>query len=240
MFIENKYTTYYYQIINHALTRNWDKVRNEGTEQHHIIPKSMGGSNETGNLVVLTPREHFICHMLLMRMVTGAFQKKMINAMWYMSNTRHIAVTSKQYERLRMESSKMASDRFKGRPISKEALEKRIRTVTGRKRPAIGDALRGIPKPGVSAALKGRKQPPELVAKRAASLKGKPSGALGRKQSDEERAMRSEIMKGRPSERKGRTYEEMYGPEKAAEVRRLQSERRKARATGESNATKSE
>lgn len=34
-------------------------------ERHHIIPKSMGGSNEKTNIAKLTAREHYICHWLL-------------------------------------------------------------------------------------------------------------------------------------------------------------------------------
>jgi hypothetical protein len=34
-------------------------------ESHHIIPRCMGGSNEEANLVLLTAREHFLCHWLL-------------------------------------------------------------------------------------------------------------------------------------------------------------------------------
>lgn len=35
------------------------------TENHHILPRSMGGSNEADNLVKLTGREHWIAHLLL-------------------------------------------------------------------------------------------------------------------------------------------------------------------------------
>jgi hypothetical protein len=34
-------------------------------EKHHIIPKSLGGSNDSANLVVLTGREHWVAHLLL-------------------------------------------------------------------------------------------------------------------------------------------------------------------------------
>lgn len=34
-------------------------------EIHHIIPRSEGGTNEKTNLVHLTPREHYIAHLLL-------------------------------------------------------------------------------------------------------------------------------------------------------------------------------
>jgi hypothetical protein len=41
------------------------------SERHHIIPKSLGGSNALDNLVNLTAREHFIAHMLLAHMHGG-------------------------------------------------------------------------------------------------------------------------------------------------------------------------
>ena len=34
-------------------------------EKHHIIPKSLGGSNAKSNIVELTGREHFVAHMML-------------------------------------------------------------------------------------------------------------------------------------------------------------------------------
>lgn len=34
-------------------------------ENHHIIPKCLNGGNEKENLVLLTAREHFVCHKLL-------------------------------------------------------------------------------------------------------------------------------------------------------------------------------
>lgn len=36
-------------------------------EKHHIIPKSMGGSDSKENIVILTAREHFIAHWLLLK-----------------------------------------------------------------------------------------------------------------------------------------------------------------------------
>lgn len=36
-------------------------------EKHHIIPKSMGGSNNLSNIVKLTAREHFVAHWLLFK-----------------------------------------------------------------------------------------------------------------------------------------------------------------------------
>ena len=61
MFVENKYFKYYYNIINGAKSR----TISGHTETHHIIPRSMGGLNNKENLVDLTAKEHFICHLLL-------------------------------------------------------------------------------------------------------------------------------------------------------------------------------
>ena len=37
-------------------------------EKHHILPKSIGGLDIADNIVKLSPREHFICHLLLAKM----------------------------------------------------------------------------------------------------------------------------------------------------------------------------
>ena len=67
MFFDNKYTKYYYNIISAAVTQHRNK-KDAYYENHHIIPKCLGGSNAPNNLVLLTAREHFICHLLLTKM----------------------------------------------------------------------------------------------------------------------------------------------------------------------------
>jgi hypothetical protein len=84
LFIDNKYTRWYYSIINRSQTRQLNCY----TERHHIIPKSLGGSNESSNLVSLTAREHFVCHMLLTKMVTGIQRQKMVHAWWAMATLK--------------------------------------------------------------------------------------------------------------------------------------------------------
>ena len=69
MFLGNKYTTWYYDIVNRAMSQYRKKGQGAYYESHHIIPKCMGGSNERTNLVLLTPKEHFVCHLLLCCMV---------------------------------------------------------------------------------------------------------------------------------------------------------------------------
>lgn len=76
MYLDNKYTTWYFNIINKSKTRILDGY----FEIHHILPKCLGGKNNSENLVKLTAREHFICHLLLTKMTTGANKAKMVHA----------------------------------------------------------------------------------------------------------------------------------------------------------------
>lgn len=70
--------------------RKWNK-KNLGAyyEVHHIIPKSLGGTNQQINLAMLTAREHFICHWLLIKMYPDGSdaQTKMLFALWRMRSS---------------------------------------------------------------------------------------------------------------------------------------------------------
>jgi hypothetical protein len=103
MFISNKYTTWYYSIINNAKTRIL--AVDVYTEVHHIVPKSLGGNNSKSNLVTLTAKEHFVCHTLLVKMVPQELKKKMVYAFWRMANSvsKRYKPTAKIYEIARKE-----------------------------------------------------------------------------------------------------------------------------------------
>jgi hypothetical protein len=80
MFKQNKYCKWYFNIIENRKTHSLDGY----TENHHIVPRSMGGTNEKSNLVRLSPREHFICHRLLTKITTGSAKKSMHCALMYL------------------------------------------------------------------------------------------------------------------------------------------------------------
>jgi len=86
IFINNKYTNWYNLIINKAKNRTLTGY----TEKHHIIPSSLGGTNNKENLVSLTAREHFVCHLLLTKMTTGNAKYKMNFALHMLSNAKNI------------------------------------------------------------------------------------------------------------------------------------------------------
>jgi len=82
VFLVNKYTNWYNAIINRALTR---ERPNGYVEKHHILPKSLGGSNDISNLVILTAKEHYIVHHLLTKMVSNtSLQGKLWSAFFLM------------------------------------------------------------------------------------------------------------------------------------------------------------
>lgn len=70
-------------IITNAQRRDKPNIY---TENHHIIHKSLGGPNDKTNIVVLTAKEHFICHLLLTKMVDGDYKKKMVYAAYLLSH----------------------------------------------------------------------------------------------------------------------------------------------------------
>ena len=78
-FLNNKYTKWYWKIINNPDTRAY-------TESHHIIPKSLGGTDNEINLVSLSLRQHFVVHLLLPRMLKGTAKNKMLFALRCMIN----------------------------------------------------------------------------------------------------------------------------------------------------------
>jgi len=126
MYLLNKYTVWYNSII----TNSKNRVNLDGySERHHVIPKSLGGSNDPSNLVALTAREHFICHLLLVRMTEGDNKRRMVNAAWGMATRRNkfqddrTRVTSRTYEYLKsnltqsIKSNLARSKKLKGRKL---------------------------------------------------------------------------------------------------------------------------
>lgn len=94
MFNKTKYTKWYFSLIENARKR---KILQD-YETHHIIPRSMGGSNEIDNLVKLSYREHFISHLLLTKMcIEKQDEIKMLWALHRLTFSRDY-YSSYQYE----------------------------------------------------------------------------------------------------------------------------------------------
>lgn len=76
------------KIYNQIVERAKNRILVGYKETHHIIPHCMNGTDEKDNLVDLTAREHFICHLLLTRIYPT--HKGLRLAIWCMSNVKRI------------------------------------------------------------------------------------------------------------------------------------------------------
>lgn len=185
-FLENKYSIWYYKIINNAKHR----VTTGYTEKHHIIPRSLTGTDDDSNIVKLTAREHFVCHLLLTKMVTGHYQDLMKFAVGKFIQTapgQQRAFTSWEYKKIREtiseartgkkhsdETRKKISDARKGTSPwnkgitgivhSEESNKKRSYTLKGK---TLEDKV-------------GLERSVEVKRNISNSKKGKPSGMLGK------------------------------------------------------------
>lgn len=63
-------------------------------DSHHITPRSLGGSNSKENLILLTPKEHFIAHYLLWRIHRN---RPMATAFFAMCNGKMKKAHGKDY-----------------------------------------------------------------------------------------------------------------------------------------------
>lgn len=127
-FLQNKYTKWYFRIVEYRKLN----VPAVYSEKHHIIPKSLGGSNVADNLVRLTAREHLVCHLLLMRMTIGDARGKMIaaaNATAYVRRANKIRISPRTFQKLR----EALAAKKRGVPRSEETRKKISESHTGKK-----------------------------------------------------------------------------------------------------------
>lgn len=75
----------YKKIYDKIIENSKNRQINGYTEKHHIIPKCMGGTNDKNNIAILTAKEHYIVHKLLVRIYPESY--KLVYAFWMMCNT---------------------------------------------------------------------------------------------------------------------------------------------------------
>lgn len=184
-FLENKYTRWYFRIINNPDTTGY-------VERHHIIPRCMGGDNSLQNIVRLSARQHFVCHLLLTKMIDcPLFRGKMHYALRCMliwrtpDGQRYIPKCSRIFEKVRrahkgisrsIETRKKISEAKKGvlrGPLSPETRKKigdahRGRSISENQRKKISTSLQGK-----STWMKGHKHTKESLEKMSLSQKSR-------------------------------------------------------------------
>lgn len=198
----------YHDICNRGKERG--VKRKKGFELHHILPKSMNGTNDPSNLCLLTPKEHYVVHHCLAK--TG--NNKMIFAFWRMVNSKgqnNHRISSKEYEQLKQFASEQMSIKMKCRIpwckgktgiYSEEYINNLRIRMTGQnshrfgkklteehklilKNANLGKKVSEETKLKMSLTQKGRKRSNEFKQKIRESLLGKPGRGKGYKHTDE-------------------------------------------------------
>ena len=111
----------YLRIIKQAQLENRKKKNETYYELHHILPKSIFPLwiKRKSNLVLLTAREHLLCHKLLAKIYGGT--------MWFAYNRLATdkkdghEVTSEEYEELKIEFAKQTSILMKSLDIANKS-----------------------------------------------------------------------------------------------------------------------
>jgi transposase len=135
---DNKYLKWYLNICYHAQQRyeyehdrsyNWNKMEARKqlgyTERHHILPESfnLGGEKDGLNFVFLTPKEHYIIHLVATMMFEGKFKQKMCLAFSSMAANNSMTKADNEYVSSRHYE-------FKRRRIGKDTVEMTVRGIT--------------------------------------------------------------------------------------------------------------
>ena len=150
-------------------------------EKHHIIPKSIGGSNAETNIAKLTAKEHFVAHHLLIKFHVSKEKRKMQLAFWMMFKKSGLTSgrcvsNARTYEWARKQASAARS----GVPRTPETLAKMHRFPKGHK-----PWNTGIPRTD------------QEKEKLRASQLGKPSGNKGHRRKHTAEAIAKIIAAGR-------------------------------------------
>lgn len=174
----------YALAYNRLIAKARQRVAIDGyVERHHILPKALGGTDDSSNLVALTAREHFIAHLLLARLHGGS--------MWYalaiMKKDGRGSSRSFAEARRKLSSLMTGNTKTLGRKASEEEREylssirkgKPGRKLTEEEKKHLsainmGKSLSQEHKEKLSIAQKGIPKPDGFGAKVAATLKGKP------------------------------------------------------------------
>ena len=102
----------YEKIYNNLIEKAQNRVLEGYVERHHIVPRCMGGTDDINNLVPLTPEEHYLAHLLLMKIYPDV--SGLIHAIHRMSyDGKRKLPNGKMYGWVRRKHSAMLSDTMK-------------------------------------------------------------------------------------------------------------------------------
>lgn len=137
----------YKNIYDKLMERSRNRVLVGYRERHHIVPRCLGGGDSPHNIAVLTPEEHYVAHLLLVKMYPGNHKLVYAAQMMCVSGSkvkrnnktfgwlrRKVSEESSRIGKLRYENNpglkKLDSERttrmFKNNPKLKKLISERV------------------------------------------------------------------------------------------------------------------
>lgn len=116
------YSKIYYNLLEKR--RNFPVKKDVYQERHHIIPRCLGGNDNSDNIIALTAREHYVAHLLLVKIYKNDSDKtkyyKMLYALecmtllkdpsrYNLGYDRRFKMNSRLFEFIKIEISKAKS-----------------------------------------------------------------------------------------------------------------------------------
>lgn len=98
----------YDKHYNQLIIRGKNRLLEGYCEKHHIIPKCIGGNDMNENIVKLTPEEHYLAHLLLVKIYPN--ENGLIYAVHLMGSLHN----NKRYGWAKRKHTKMLSETLSG------------------------------------------------------------------------------------------------------------------------------
>jgi len=98
----------YQRLYDSIVRRGQNRILEGYSEKHHIIPRCLGGTDEATNLVSLTPEEHYLCHLLLVKIHPNNI-RLVKAAMFMVSSNNNVKRNNKVYGWLKRQYSEYMS-----------------------------------------------------------------------------------------------------------------------------------
>lgn len=179
----------YTRIYNTLIERSTGRTKLAKTdinyvyyERHHVIPKCLGGNDSKANLVYLTAEEHWVAHLLLVKMNPGVSKLVWACQAMSMSGGNNKRMNNKLFGWIRRKYSDAVSERNRGRVVTTEHRKKTSDTLKGRPAPHQQGENNVAKRPEVAQKIKdantGKKhgpRPESVKEKIRLTKKGKPN-----------------------------------------------------------------
>ncbi len=227
----------YDNLISKAKLENRSKGGEIYYEAHHIIPKCMGGEGKESqwkyhpNVVLLTAREHFICHKLLIEIypknhsLIWALHRMMFSKKGNVD--RDYVPSSRDYENFRIIFSNTVKEQQTGVPKSSSHRVNLSLSKTGTKMPEsfvlnLREIMKGENNPNY-----GNKWTNEMKKESSEKRKGIPNKVVWTEEMREESSKKRKGIYNGTEESKKKISETLTGRKDSDETKKKKSESRR-------------